>query len=94
MHGNLAKGWKPIRNRKTKYKILLAAEVSNSSNEVLSSVDLAINSLKGNITVGQKYESGFTLPHEELYIGNGSHLNVLVLITIAPDHEKYRTAIR
>ena len=46
------------------------------------------------ITVGQKYESGFTFPHEELCIDNGSHLNVLVLITTAPDHEKYRTAIR
>ena len=50
--------------------------------------------MKGNFTLGQKYESGFTVTHKELCIDNGIHLNVLVLITTAPDHEKYRTAIR
>ena len=64
------------------------------TNDVASPGPLAINALKGNFTVGQKNESGFILPHEELCIDNGSYLNVLVLITTAHDHKKYRTAIR
>ena len=70
MYGRLTKGWKPIRNIRSKYKILLAAEdlqpklptaktqisfLSQLSNKVASSKGLAINTLKGNITVGQKY---------------------------------------
>ncbi|CAL4096316.1 unnamed protein product, partial [Meganyctiphanes norvegica] len=61
---------------------------------VASSGGLAINALKGKTTVGQKYESGFSFPHEELCMNNGRDLKVLVLITTAPDHEKHRTAIR
>ncbi|XP_042205706.1 uncharacterized protein LOC121854958 isoform X1 [Homarus americanus] len=55
---------------------------------------LAINALRGKIKVGEKYESGFSVPHEELCENNGRDLKVLVLITTAPDHEKHRTAVR
>lgn len=44
--------------------------------------------------VGDKYESGFTTPHEGLCPNNGRDLKVLILITTAPDHEKHRNAIR
>lgn len=61
---------------------------------VASSSSLSINALKGRTKVGEKYESGFSVPHEELCINNGRDLKVLVLITTAPDHEKHRTAVR
>lgn len=61
---------------------------------VAVSSTLAINALKGKIKVGEKYESGFSVPHEELCENNGRELKVLVLITTAPDHEKHRTAVR
>lgn len=44
--------------------------------------------------VGERYESGFNVPQEELCLNNGRELKVLVLITTAPDHEKHRTAVR
>lgn len=44
--------------------------------------------------LGERYESGFSVPHEELCPDNGRELKVLVLITSAPDHQKHRTAVR
>ncbi|KAK3865651.1 hypothetical protein Pcinc_028761 [Petrolisthes cinctipes] len=61
---------------------------------VTSSASLAINALKGKVKVGERYESGFSVPQEELCLNNGRELKVLVLITTAPDHEKHRTAVR
>lgn len=61
---------------------------------IASSTGLSINALKGRTKVGEKYESGFNVPHEELCPNNGRELKVLVLITTAPDHEKHRTAVR
>ncbi|XP_042874024.1 TSC22 domain family protein 2-like isoform X2 [Penaeus japonicus] len=61
---------------------------------IASSTGLSINALKGKTKVGEKYESGFNVPHEELCPNNGRELKVLVLITTAPDHEKHRTAVR
>ncbi|XP_071546161.1 uncharacterized protein [Panulirus ornatus] len=71
----------------TKKTALKKSNVSLSTN-------LAISALKGKIKVGEKYESGFSVPHEELCENNGRDLKVLVLITTAPDHEKHRTAVR
>ncbi|XP_068208423.1 beta-1,3-galactosyltransferase 1-like [Palaemon carinicauda] len=67
--------------------------VAKKSN-VASSSGLSINALSGKTKVGEKYESGFSVSHEELCINNGRDLKVLVLITTAPDHEKHRTAVR
>lgn len=55
---------------------------------------LAINFLKGKQKLGERYESGFSVPHEELCLDNGRELKVLVLITSAPDHQKHRLAVR
>ncbi|XP_045118962.1 UDP-GlcNAc:betaGal beta-1,3-N-acetylglucosaminyltransferase 7-like isoform X2 [Portunus trituberculatus] len=59
-----------------------------------SSALLAINFLKGKQKLGERYESGFSVPHEELCLDNGRELKVLVLITSAPDHQKHRLAVR
>ncbi|XP_064078382.1 uncharacterized protein LOC135195821 isoform X2 [Macrobrachium nipponense] len=65
-----------------------------AKSNVASSSGLSINALSGKTKVGEKYESGFSVSHEELCINNGRDLKVLVLITTAPDHEKHRTAVR
>ncbi|XP_071546169.1 beta-1,3-galactosyltransferase 5-like isoform X2 [Panulirus ornatus] len=60
----------------------------------ISASNLAVSALKGSVKVGDKYESGFSVPHEELCENNGRELKVLVLITTAPDHGRQRTAVR
>ncbi|XP_066960222.1 uncharacterized protein [Macrobrachium rosenbergii] len=65
-----------------------------AKSNVASSSGLSINALSGKTKVGEKYESGFSVSHEELCINNGRDLKVLVLVTTAPDHEKHRTAVR
>ncbi|XP_069193793.1 uncharacterized protein [Procambarus clarkii] len=77
---------KPITTKKISLVKKPTVQVASSS--------LAINALKGKIKVGEKYESGFSMAHEELCENNGRELKVLVLITTAPDHEKHRTAVR
>ncbi|XP_063840428.1 myocyte-specific enhancer factor 2D-like isoform X3 [Scylla paramamosain] len=70
------------------------AVVRKTNTLASSSSLLAINFLKGKQKLGERYESGFSVPHEELCLDNGRELKILVLITSAPDHQKHRLAVR